>query len=221
MSALRAQLANPPVWLILWGVLAFPGTIYLVGRLVWEQTLLTWQHGPQMVGYSLIHTGPVRFLLLSLLMWVVLIFALIARLVYRLFKKRRISFASLVALILSISLIGILLLPYSFWQRLFAGKLVHGPYVAEFYAYAAATGDVATVRAFTERGVNVNIRTADGATALYGAAVEGQTKIIKYLLSKGADPDIRSKDGQTALAAAREGSHPEAAEILKNAGGNE
>jgi hypothetical protein len=55
-----------PTWLRIWGILAWPGALYLVLRIVWEETLLTWRQGPQMVGFSLAHTGPLIPLLLSL-----------------------------------------------------------------------------------------------------------------------------------------------------------
>jgi hypothetical protein len=46
-----------PQWLRISGVLVFMGSAILAARLIWEQTVWTWERGPQMVGFSLAH-GP-------------------------------------------------------------------------------------------------------------------------------------------------------------------
>jgi hypothetical protein len=43
-----------PVMMVI-GVIATAATALLATRLAWEMTSLTWQEGPQMVGFSLIH----------------------------------------------------------------------------------------------------------------------------------------------------------------------
>lgn len=48
-----------------------------------------------------------------------------------------------------------------------------------------------------ELKVDVNIRDAEGFTALHLAAARGDNEMIKYLVSKGADPKVVAKDGMT------------------------
>ena len=50
-----------------------------------------------------------------------------------------------------------------------------------------------------ELGVNVNVRDADGFTALHHAAARGDNDVIKYLISKGADPMAVNRAGQTTV----------------------
>jgi hypothetical protein len=37
------------------GICAILGSAMLAGRLIWEMTLLTWERGPQMIGFTLAH----------------------------------------------------------------------------------------------------------------------------------------------------------------------
>jgi uncharacterized protein len=50
-----------------------------------------------------------------------------------------------------------------------------------------------------ELGVNVNVRDADGFTALHHAAARGDNETIKYLISKGADVLAVNRVGQTTV----------------------
>ena len=50
-----------------------------------------------------------------------------------------------------------------------------------------------------ELGVDVNIRDADGFTALHHAAARGDNDTIKYLVSKGADVKAVNRAGQTTV----------------------
>ena len=48
-----------------------------------------------------------------------------------------------------------------------------------------------------ELGVDVNVRDADGFTALHHAAARGDNLIIKYLIGRGADIMAVNRAGQT------------------------
>ena len=50
-----------------------------------------------------------------------------------------------------------------------------------------------------ELGVDVNIRDADGFTALHHAAARGDNAMIKYLVSRGADVMAVNRAGQTTV----------------------
>jgi len=171
----------------------------LAARLVWEQTFLSWERGPQMVGFSLMHSsiGPLLVIgLLSGLLWVVGV--LVAALV-----TRNLSDKIVVMQLLGYALAWcVLAVPYGLWQRLFINNFPPAQ-AAKFFTYAAATGDLRTVKAFLARGVEINVQTQNG-TALHGAAVEGELDVIEFLLAQGADVNALNAYGDSPLANAAE-----------------
>lgn len=58
MNASNEMLQSPIVinrlslFLRVSGLILFIGTVTLAARLIWEQTVWTWERGPQMIGYS-------------------------------------------------------------------------------------------------------------------------------------------------------------------------
>jgi len=64
---------------------------------------------------------------------------------------------------------------------------------------AADRGDVKAVNRFILKGVNLNYRDANGATALFYAANNAHMEVIKTLLYYGADPNIGTFEGFTPL----------------------
>lgn len=74
----------------------------------------------------------------------------------------------------------------------------------EPFLSAAAAGDVAGVRRFLDAGIDVNIRDAEGRTALYAAARGGRLETVALLAAAGADVNLETRDGRNALDAAKE-----------------
>jgi hypothetical protein len=182
--------------------LGFPvvvATWILAARLGWEQTFLSWERGPQMVGFSLMHSGLGVLLFLAVfvsLLWPVAVFiaAVFAR-----SAGGRVMVAQLIAYAMAWLVI---IAPYGYWQRLFIWKF--SPTNAEkFFVSAAATGDLRTAKAFLAHGVHINAQTRSG-TALHGAVVEGKLEMIEYLINQGADINAVNPYGDSPLATASE-----------------
>lgn len=51
-----------PKWLRVTWLCFAPFALLFATRIAWEKTFLTWAHGPQMVGFSLMHIHPGFFL---------------------------------------------------------------------------------------------------------------------------------------------------------------
>ena len=188
----------------------------LAMRLVWEQTILTWNSGPQMVGFSLFHAGlgiPFYLVLLGGLVWVpvVLVFAFLSR-----------SFGgSLTATLVVVYALswGLISVPYGYWQGMFVDKLAHGPHAGEFITHAAAVGNLKVVDALISHGMTVDYRDHSGSTPLHAAAVEGQKAMAEYLLATGADVNAINSYGDSPLENAMSMNHAEIAQLLTETGG--
>ncbi|MFK7770100.1 MAG: PQQ-binding-like beta-propeller repeat protein [Mariniblastus sp.] len=63
----------------------------------------------------------------------------------------------------------------------------------ETYWRAARNGDLETVKAALKSGIEVDVKTDYGATALFFACDRGQEEVVKLLLEKGADPNSKDK----------------------------
>jgi uncharacterized protein len=64
---------------------------------------------------------------------------------------------------------------------------------------AAASNDLAAVKALLAQGADVNATSADGYTALMYTASYGNSKMVRFLLDEGANVNARDKTGHTAL----------------------
>lgn len=91
-------------------------------------------------------------------------------------------------------------------------------YSGEEYAKRAGMGDAYVVGLFLEKGMNVDSRDKNGATALMRAAENGHAKVVKLILSNKADTNATDKNGYTALMVAAEGRHVETIKALVSAG---
>jgi ankyrin repeat protein len=60
----------------------------------------------------------------------------------------------------------------------------------EFFA-AARKGDAAAVKAFLDKGTDVNAKTQYGATALAYACDKGHVEVVRLLIERGADVNVR------------------------------
>jgi ankyrin repeat protein len=84
----------------------------------------------------------------------------------------------------------------------------------EFFA-AARKGDAAAVKAFLDKGTDVNARTQYGATALSYASDKGHVEVVKLLLERGADPDVKDTFyGATPMSWAAPKGHVEIVRLL-------
>ena len=210
--------ARLPLWLRISGAVIFFGSAILEARLIWEQTVWTWEWGPQMVGFSLAH-GPGAILLVFpplLVIWTMVIITLTVR-----SRKRKIQTASirLVALALAVTLISVGELPAGFWQRVFIRRMAASPRAGDLLMYAAYRGDLGTVRGLVLHGVPVNAGDHSyWKTATHGAAVKGDLSMLRYLVSQGADINALDRSGDSPLELAISANQAEAARFLTENG---
>ena len=63
--------------------------------------------------------------------------------------------------------------------------------------YAAGEADHSTLKALIAQGADVNVRSADGETALHLNAIKGDSFTTKLLLAAGAEVDARTPEAPT------------------------
>jgi ankyrin repeat protein len=79
---------------------------------------------------------------------------------------------------------------------------------------ATRSGDMGRVKALIAANADVNIRNAEGITALMVATFDGQTEIAQTLLAANADVNARDNNGFTALIGASIRGHIELVRVL-------
>jgi len=204
-------------------VLTFVGVVLLVlalgftSRIIWEETLLTWRDGPQMVGFSLAH-GEWAFLMLSPILlagWFLtaLVFVIVDHV-----KKFMSSQQLRIVMVASVLVLGTLSLPGGFWQWLFIGSFAKSPHAADLMTYEAAEGDAATVRGYLSHGVPLESKNYEGSTAAFTAAAGGSVDVLKLLASRGANLSAVNSYGDSPLEAAVENKNGDASQFLRDHG---
>lgn len=85
---------------------------------------------------------------------------------------------------------------------------------------ASREGHVEAVNLLLHSGAKIDLPEGGGNTALYWAAFDDRRDVIKLLIAEGADINKNSKSngGETPLRVAIRLDHPEAAELLREAG---
>jgi hypothetical protein len=204
-------------------VLVFAGlpiiflTAILMARVVWEETWLTLQQGPQMIGFSLAHgAGAILvFAPLLLAVWFVVAFLTMA---VTLWRRRRFSIWFWSCLGTAVIVFCVLAFPPMCWQWIFIRSFAKSPHAADLMTYAAAEGDVRTVCGYLTHNVPVDATNYEGSTAAFTAATGGSVPVLELLASKGADLSALNSYGDSPLEAATEKHHDAAVSFLKSKG---
>ncbi len=120
----------------------------------------------------------------------------------------------------------------SYWPKLAAFTLVGSMFIApislgiaaktsvrhEVLFGAAISCDKKALKRLLRKGIDINIKSKDGNTALMTAASWGCKSVAKFLIEKGADVNLRNKYGKTAFLIALEQGYVQLARLLLNKG---
>jgi len=169
-----------------------------------------------MVGFGFAHSSIGPFLFFAALAMIVWLLVALVWMVRRAGKRIPIgraplAIAATTAAFLVLPFVPNLLLPVVF-------VLGPGPNAAELLSSAAATHDRVLVDLLLDRGVDVNSRFSDRATALSGASVAGDSAMVLHLFNRGARANIPGDSGSLALKSALNMKHAGIAAMLLKRG---
>jgi hypothetical protein len=179
---------SAPQWIRLLVVAALPGTAAFALRLIYEQTIMTWREGEQMVGFALSHAYIAFFLPMILsfalahVALALLLSVTLARWLRR-FPTPKWNWLSVVALLV---FTGLVYVPYDFWMTTTVRVAGPGSRGTSFLMMAAADGKLPLAKALIAKGVSPNTM-AGGSTALDVACSSRNLDVAKFLLQQGAE----------------------------------
>jgi hypothetical protein len=209
-----------PLMMLAIGFVLMFGSVVLAGRLIWEMTSLTWQYGPQMIGFSLAHGPGALLFLFPLALFVWLLASACTVIVWKA-KRKVVPNRSWIALGSAVLALGLLSLPQGFWNVIFVGKMAASPRAPELLVYAAGEGEDRVVRGLLQRGVPIDARDREGNTPLHFAAGAGRTELVGYLIGKGTDVNAVNLYGDSPLERASANHRMDVVQVLSEHGGKD
>ena len=174
--------------------LSWLAAIVIPIRINYEATFLTWERGPQMIGFSFMHTyGIICFLAALFLAAMTLISAI--EIVIRLFGKSVITKRHILILAISLFIIALNLIPYRYAQSIMIYKYGLPEDVKGFFEQKAFEGDLDNMELLLKKGFKTD--SATFSKSLYMASDGGHINVIEFSLQNGANINWQTEDSKT------------------------
>ncbi len=106
-----------PKWFTCAGWIVYIPAFLLTLREMWEKTILTWQEGPQMIGFTMVHQYTILFLIGSAGIVLCVLWIFIA-MIFLFIRRRTILIIEKIQFVVVVFTIAINFIPYSFWKAL-------------------------------------------------------------------------------------------------------
>ena len=180
-----------PIRMQVFGWAAFVGALAWDLRIVYEQTILTWRNGSQMLGFAMVHLHPELLIggvisLICVHIWLVWFLVLWARRLTSGSRMRPVVWVQLGLITVATALPYI---PYSLWQIATLELVGPGSNAGAQLAIAATGDQRLLVKELLRLGVSIEGSTEWGGTALNMACQAEELEMARYLISKGAKID--------------------------------
>jgi len=162
-------------------------------RMIYEQTILTRQKGPQILGFAMAHLHPellVLGILSAVAAYAAAVVFVVRSAIKAAFRKLQLARAEWLAFAVLLAALAVPYIPYSAWQL--GTLIIAGPGRSGVEQLAAAAGENQRylVRALLDAGVPVN-RASEigGGTPLNRACAAHLQAMAEYLIARGARLD--------------------------------
>jgi hypothetical protein len=179
---------QPRSALDIFGLLSITLSFPFVLRLIYEETILTWNQGWQMVGFSVAHVFPLLLIMggLGIIGMHIFLAIWLGRLLLDRVRARNSSPRNMALAAVAGILILLVYIPYSSWIALLVRTGGPGNQGVSFLRFAVSDNNERLARLLLKKGVPVDGRYS-GDTALNAACVGKDLEIAHLLLSSGAD----------------------------------
>ena len=200
---------------ILLGIAGSPGAVAALVSLILDQTVRSWNDGPQLVGHRIGEIPGACIMLPSVALVVLSAAIAAARVIGRVARWKLPTWGALVWIAAVAS--GFLLaeMSYGTWQHMFIGRFSACRFAGVYMMNAAAVGSVGLVRSYIAEGVDVDSVDSEGRTALMAAAAFGRMECVQVLVEKGADIERVDRGGRDAVELARDSGHADIVDFLE------
>lgn len=154
---------------------AAPAAVLFAARVAWEKTVWTWERGPQMVGFSLLHIHPILAILGALSCFIIMAW-LLPSTFYALRRRRDISLVDGAMLVTSLLIAVVIMIPDTFFAKVRTNSEPTPPDLARIFAgfdYVGSYESSPLLRIPRERmsfGGNAPSRPSDGSAYVYRKA---------------------------------------------------
>ncbi|MCX6122976.1 MAG: ankyrin repeat domain-containing protein [Ignavibacteriales bacterium] len=187
-------------------------------RMNYEATFLTWEQGPQMIGFSFVHSYGALLILASLIL-IIITFIQMVRIIIKLFKKSKIERQYFICFIISIFFICLNFIPYSVAQTFMIHSQGLPKDTLRFFTNAAHDGDLGIMKLMIKKRYQPDSTVF--STCLFNACFSGHRDVIEYSLEHGANINYQTDDFKTTpLMIAAEKDESETIEFLLAHGAN-
>jgi hypothetical protein len=192
------------------GTLILIFALPLIVRILWEETFLTCERGPQAVGFAMGHVMPALLILGSLGVLVALIWLACAAYL-ALWKRIRLTVTDRVFVATVLILVCLMFVPYGFWE--YSMRKICGPEqnAAELLVSGGGFLNRAILRIVLLKHPNVNDPLPEGETLIGIASSRADLAMVRLLIARGANVNSRDGDSTPLVRATRAGNF----EILK------
>ena len=201
-AAIPARKHVLPLWARWVGWIFYALSLLIVGRIVYESTILTCWRGPQMVGFAMFHGAmPAMICLVGIPFLLASALWLLPVLIAGALRRFRFSAEEFVLIALVAFNFVLVSAPYSTWEHIDIAVCGPGEGGTEYLREFAYSGDLSAIQTLLHKGYSFDPSGPVGTGALLAAVMGNRMNVVQFMLEKGTPVNAKDGAGATALIA--------------------